>query len=77
MRRIFSYTHKDDEYFGGAIAGLRHLLELGVQVVTGDDSFDSQDVNDVERARWKNGLDQAFPSSTLLIPIVTPLYFKS
>ena len=33
---FLSYTRLDDEYFGGAITSLRRLLELGVQVVTGD-----------------------------------------
>jgi hypothetical protein len=33
---FLSYTRIDDEYFGGNISGLRKLLELAVQVVTGD-----------------------------------------
>jgi len=33
---FLSYTRLDDEYFCGAITSLRRLLELGVQVVTGD-----------------------------------------
>jgi CheY-like chemotaxis protein len=76
---FFSYTHRDDEYFGGAISGLKQLLELGVQVVTGDESFNIfQDVEDIELGRpWQHELDRAISSSTLLIPIVTPLYFNS
>ena len=69
----------DDEYFGGAITSLRRLLELGVQVVTGDKTFNIfQDVDGIEFGlKWKKRLSEALLTSRFLIPVVTPLFFKS
>jgi CheY-like chemotaxis protein len=76
---FLSYTRLDDEYFGGAITSLRRLLELGVQVVTGDRTFNIfQDVDSIEFGqKWKKRLTEAISTSRFLIPIVTPLFFKS
>ena len=76
---FLSYTRLDDEYFGGAITSLRRLLELGVQVVTGDRTFNIfQDVDGIEFGQaWKKRLTEAISTSRFLIPIVTPLFFKS
>jgi CheY-like chemotaxis protein len=76
---FLSYTRLDDEYFGGAITSLRRLLELGVQVVTGDRTFTIfQDVDGIEFGqKWKKRLSEAISTSRFLIPIVTPLFFKS
>ena len=76
---FLSYTRLDDEYFGGAITSLRRLLELGVQVVTGDRTFNIfQDVDGIEFGqKWKKQLTEAISGSRFLIPIVTPLFFNS
>jgi CheY-like chemotaxis protein len=76
---FLSYTRLDDEYFGGAITSLRRLIELGVQVVTGDRTFNIfQDVDGIQFGhKWKKRLDEAISASRFLIPIVTPLFFKS
>jgi hypothetical protein len=76
---FLSYTRVDDEFFGGAITGLRRLLELGVQVVTGDRSFQIfQDVDGIEFGeQWQKELDQAISAAGFLIPILTPLFFRS
>jgi CheY-like chemotaxis protein len=76
---FLSYTRLDDEYFGGAITSLRRLLELGVQVVTGDKTFKIfQDVDGIEFGqKWKKRLTEAISASRFLILIVTPLFFKS
>ncbi|WP_353063803.1 TIR domain-containing protein [Tunturibacter psychrotolerans] len=76
---FLSYTRLDDEYFGGAITSMRRLLELGVQVVTGDRTFKIfQDVDGIEFGqKWKKKLNEAISTSRFLIPIVTPLFFKS
>jgi CheY-like chemotaxis protein len=78
-RAFLSYTRKDDESFGGAITSLRRLLELRVQVVTGDRTFAVfQDVEAIELGqKWQKRLDEAISSSMFLIPIVTPLFFTS
>ena len=76
---FLSYTRLDDEYFGGAITSLRRLLELGVQVVTGDRNFNIfQDVDGIEFGqKWKKRLTEAIATSRFLIPVVTPLFFQS
>ena len=76
---FLSYTRLDDEFFGGAITSLRRLLELGVQVVTGDRGFNIfQDVDGIEFGqKWQKRLNEAILTSRFLIPIVTPLFFKS
>ena len=76
---FLSYTRLDDEFFGGAITSLRRLLELGVQVVSGDRTFNIfQDVDGIELGqKWQQRLNEAISTSRFLIPIVTPLFFKS
>jgi CheY-like chemotaxis protein len=76
---FLSYTRVDDEFFGGAITALRRLLELGVQVVTGDRTFNIfQDVDGIEFGqKWQKRLSDAISASKFLIPIVTPLFFNS
>jgi len=76
---FLSYTRLDDEFFGGAITSLRRLLELGVQVVTGDRTFKIfQDVDGIELGqKWQKRLDEAISTSWFLIPVVTPLFFTS
>jgi TIR domain len=76
---FLSYTRLDDEYFGGVITSLRGLLELGVQVVTGDRTFNIfQDVDGIEFGqKWKKRLTEAISTSRFLVPVVTPLFFKS
>jgi CheY-like chemotaxis protein len=76
---FLSYTRLDDEFFGGAITSLRRLLELGVQVVSGDRTFNIfQDVEGIEFGqKWQKRLNEAISTSSFLIPIVTPLFFKS
>ncbi|MGC2109641.1 MAG: response regulator [Candidatus Korobacteraceae bacterium] len=55
------------------------MLELGVQVVTGDRTFNIfQDVDGIEFGqKWKKRLTEAILTSRFLIPVVTPLFFKS
>ena len=76
---FLSYTRLDDEYFSGAITKLRERLELGVKVVTGDRSFSIfQDIEGIEfGVKWRKRLNEAISTSRFLIPVVTPLFFKS
>ena len=57
---FLSYTRVDDDFFGGAITSLRKLLELGVQVVTGNrDFYIFQDVDGIQFGEnWQKTLDQ-------------------
>ena len=66
---FLSYTRLDDEFFGGAITSLRRLLELGVQVVSGDRNFNIfQDVDGIEFGqKWQQRLNEAISSSRFLV----------
>jgi CheY-like chemotaxis protein len=76
---FLSYTRIDDEYFGGNITSLRKLLELGVRVVAGDQSFQIfQDVDGIELGQqWEKRIGDAISSASFLIPVLTPCFFSS
>jgi len=76
---FLSYTRVDDEFFGGAITSLRKLLELGVQVVSGDRNFKIfQDIEGIEFGQqWQKELDKAISEVKFLIPVITPSFFQS
>jgi hypothetical protein len=76
---FLSYTRIDDEFRGGAITSLRRLLELGVQVVTGNRNFQIfQDKEGIELGQnWQHRLDQAITDARFLIPMLTPLFSKA
>ena len=76
---FFSYTRIDDEYFGGNITALRKLLELGVRVVSGDQTFEIfQDVDGIELGQqWEKRIGSAISASRFLIPILTPCFLGS
>jgi formylglycine-generating enzyme required for sulfatase activity len=75
---FLSYTRLDDEFFGGAISALRRRLELAVQVVTGEEFKIFQDVDGIEFGQhWPSRLEETLARVRLLIPILTPRWFKS
>ena len=74
---FLSYTRLDDEFFGGAITSLRRLLELGVQVVTGDRTFNIfQDIEGIEFGqKWQKQLNEAISKSSFSYQS-SPLFFQ-
>ncbi|WP_207538268.1 TIR domain-containing protein [Sabulicella rubraurantiaca] len=78
-RGFLSYAHIDDEFFGGAITELRRFLELGVRVVTGEGGFQIfQDRDAIELGqKWEKRLEEGIASANLLIPVLTPSFFRS
>jgi len=76
---FLSYTHKDDEFFGGYITEFRKMLENAVHVVSGERSFelfqDSEGI--VIGSNWRKRLSEAIDASSFLVPMLTPLYFNS
>jgi CheY-like chemotaxis protein len=76
---FLSYTRRDDDFFGGAITSLRKTLELGVQVAAGETDFKIfQDVDGIELGEnWQRRLDEAITTTTFLIPVLTPFFFRS
>ena len=71
---FLSYTRIEDEYFDGNITALRKLLELGVRVVTGDQTFEIfQDVDGIQLGQqWEKRITDTISSAKFLIPILTP-----
>lgn len=76
---FLSYTRLDDQFYGGSITAFRKLLELGVQVVTGDRRFNIfQDVDGIGFGeQFQKRLDAAVAEAWFFLPIVTPLFFSS
>lgn len=76
---FLSYTRLDDRGHDGGISVLREALELQVQIVTGDDSFEIfQDVDGIAFGEhWPKRLDQALAASRFLIPVLSPRFFRS
>jgi CheY-like chemotaxis protein len=76
---VLSYTRKDDEFFGGYITSFRKSLELGVHVVTGEESFSLfQDIDGIVIGeQWQKKIAEVIDESTFLIPMLSPLFFNS
>jgi formylglycine-generating enzyme required for sulfatase activity len=76
---FLSYTRLDDEAHGGLITGLRRRLELRVRAITGDRDFTIfQDVDGIEFGQhWPSRLDEALAGARFLIPMLSPLFFRS
>ena len=75
---FLSYTHPDDRFFGGNITAMCQVLELGVQVVTGNRDFTI--FQDVDGMGWRglaSKLADAIAGSVFFIPVITALYFTS
>jgi formylglycine-generating enzyme required for sulfatase activity len=76
---FLSYTRLDDEAHDGAITALRQRLELRVRAVTGDRGFTIfQDVDAIKFGQhWPSRLDEALAGARFLIPVLSPLFFRS
>jgi hypothetical protein len=75
---FLSYARLDDEHSEGHLSDLRGLLEREMQSITGDVDFrifqDQQDV--AWGQQWQNRINESIDGSLLLIPIISPLFFK-
>ena len=76
---FLSYTRPDDRFFGGNITAMCQVLELGVQVVTGNRDFTIfQDVDGIGLGEdWRDKLADAIAGSVFFVPVITALYFTS
>lgn len=75
---FFSYARADDEHDGGHLTQLRRLLQGELEAQSGEAFVIFQDREHILwghnwQARIRDGIDAA----TVLIPIVTPRFFKS
>lgn len=75
---FLSYTRFDDEHDGGRISLLRATLEGEIRAQTGEQVTIFQDRNDVLWGQnWEARIDLGIDSSTFLIPVITPNFFRS
>ncbi len=75
---FLSYARQDDENSVGHLSELRSLLEREMQSITGDAKFRIfQDQEDVGWGqKWQNRIDESIDGSLILIPIISPFFFK-
>lgn len=76
---FLSYTRKDDEFFGGYITAFRKMLENAVHVTSGQQTFRVfQDIEGIVIGEnWQKKLNQVLHESSVLVPMLTPLFFNS
>src|SRR5437868_410580 len=74
-----SYVRMDDTYEQGKIAEFQQRLQSAARLTTGDSAFRIFfDRNDIEWGQnWRARIAEAVDSTSFLIPIMTPAYFKS
>lgn len=75
---FMSYTHFDDEYNRRRLTEFREHLCAEVRTQTGEEFFIFQDRNDIAWGQnFGDRIERAISEVTLLIPIITPSFFKS
>ena len=75
---FMSYATADDRNNGGALSRLRQALSEEVHVQTGEPFAIFQDREDIQWGQsWKARIDDALDSVTLLIPVMSPSFFRS
>jgi CheY-like chemotaxis protein len=76
---FLSYTRKDDEFFGGYITAFRRMLENAVHVTSGQQTFRVfQDIEGIVIGEnWQKKLREVLHESSVMVPMVTPLFFNS
>lgn len=76
---FMSYAHADDENAEGAITRLAQALTRTARLVTGDEDFAIFfDRDDIEWGdRWRDRIGTGLDQSCLLIPVLSPSYFRS
>jgi hypothetical protein len=74
---FMSYEHFADEHDNGYLTDFCNKLSGEVNLVSGEDFPIFQDRNDLKWGQtWKLRIDDFLDSSTFLIPIITPGFFK-
>lgn len=75
---FMSYVRFDDEHDDGQLTAFRERLSTEVQVQTGEEFFIFQDRNDIAWGQnWNARIDKALDAVTLLVPVITPGFFRS
>ena len=75
---FMSYVRFVDQHDDGQLTQFRERLAAEVQVQTGEEFAIFQDRNDIAWGQnWQARIDEALDAVTLLIPIITPGFFRS
>jgi hypothetical protein len=75
---FLSYARADDDHDDGQLTALRRLLEGELEAQTGDAVEIFQDREDILWGQaWRTRVQEGIDASTILIPIVTPRFYKS
>jgi hypothetical protein len=75
---FMSYVRFDDQHDDGQLTEFRERLAAEVRVQTGEEFSIFQDRNDIAWGQnWQARIDETLDAVTLLIPIVTPSFFRS
>jgi F-box protein 11 len=75
---FMSYVRFVDQHEGGRLTQFRERLAAEVQVQTGEEFLIFQDRNDIAWGQnWQARIDEALDAATLLVPIITPAFFRS
>ena len=77
VQAFLSYARADNDFYNGGISWFRGELEQTVRAYTGSDFQIFQDDNIETGETWLKVLDQEIERAQLLIPILTPRFFKS
>jgi F-box protein 11 len=75
---FMSYVRFDDEHEGGQLTQFQERLSAEVRIQTGEAFPIFQDRNDIAWGQsWQARINEALDAVTLLIPIITPSFFRS
>jgi F-box protein 11 len=75
---FMSYVRFVDQHEGGRLTQFRERLAAEVQVQTGEEFLIFQDRNDIAWGQqWQARINETLDAVTLLIPIITPAFFRS
>jgi F-box protein 11 len=75
---FMSYVRFDDKHENGRLSQFCERLSGEVRMQTGEEFHIFQDRNDIAWGQqWQQRLDESLDAVTLLIPILTPSFFKS
>lgn len=75
---FLSYTHFDDEHNRWRLTEFQKYLSAEVRIQTGEEFRIFQDRSDIEwGVIWHERIEKAISEVTLLIPVITPSFFKS
>jgi F-box protein 11 len=75
---FMSYVRFNDQHDDGQLSQFRERLSAEIQAQTGEEFLIFQDRNDIAWGQnWQARIDETLDAVTLLIPIITPSFFRS